>query len=263
VNKIVHEKNYELWSGLSEIYHDSRPIPPEIVIKIILSWLQKEPDTVVDIGCGTGLSTIIWNDIAKNIIGIEPNDDMRTTAKKNVESDCIIFMNGVSNKTNLPSDYADIITVSQAFHWMDIDSTLLEFYRVIKPGGVLAIYDFILPPILGWEVEEAFAELRAKCHKIIYSQETPPVHNDKDTYNDRIKLFGKFRYSREVKCHNVKIYTLHKLMDFLYDTSMSNIAIKIDDTIKYDIDELNGLVNAKCVDEVEVIFAYNIVIAVK
>ena len=113
--KKVHEKNFEQWNGLSETYHISRPVPPEIIVKIILSWLQHEPDTIVDVGCGTGLSTIIWIGIAQNIIGIEPNDDMRETAEKKTNSGCIVFKNGVSNKTNLPSGYADIVTVSQAF----------------------------------------------------------------------------------------------------------------------------------------------------
>ncbi|MDR2183802.1 MAG: class I SAM-dependent methyltransferase, partial [Clostridiales bacterium] len=102
MQKIVHEKNYELWSGVSGTYHDNRPVPPQVIIKIILSWLKKEPEIVVDVGCGTGLSAIIWKDIAAKIIGIEPNDDMRTIAEKNVSCDSIAFSKGVSNETNLP-----------------------------------------------------------------------------------------------------------------------------------------------------------------
>ena len=263
MEKIVHEKNFEQWSGLSKIYHDIRPVPPEAIIKIILLWLKKEPETVVDVGCGTGLSTIIWNDIAKNIIGIEPNDDMRTTAEKNTVSDNIVFKKGFSNKTNLPSDYADVITVSQAFHWMDIDSTLFEFYRILKLGGVLAIYDFALPPIIGWEIEKAFLDLRAKCTEITYSQKTPPVHNDKNTYNDRIKSFCKFKYSREAMCHSVEKWTLEKAMGLFVNISNASFAMKIDTSIKKDVDEFCDLVKEKSSSEVEIIFPYKIVIAVK
>ena len=71
MEKIVHEKNIEQWNGMAEIYHSGRPtIPGEMITKIILSWLQKAPDTVVDIGNGTGRSTTIWKHIAKNVIGI-------------------------------------------------------------------------------------------------------------------------------------------------------------------------------------------------
>jgi len=266
MEKIV-DKNFEQWSGLSDEYHNSRPMPPKIIVKIILSWLQKEPDTIIDIGCGTGLSTIIWNDFAKNIIGIEPNNDMRTTAEKNAGSNRIEFKKGVSNETNLPSECADIITVSQAFHWMDIDSTLTEFYRVLKKGGVLALYDFVLPPIMGWEIEKAYLNLRQKCSKIIYSQEDPPIHNDKSTYNDRIKLFGKFRHSREVECHSEIEYTPQKLMDLIVDISNLKLAMKIDATFRKGVDELYysiyDLVRARYIGDNAIIFPYRIVIAIK
>ena len=263
MKKTVHEKNYEIWSGLSETYHDSRPLPPAFIVKIILSWLQKEPDTVVDVGCGTGLSTLIWDRIAKRIVGIEPNDEMRAIAEKIACSDSIVYKRGVSNETNLPSDYTDVITVSQAFHWMDIDSTLVEFYRILKKNGILAIYDFALPPVIGWEIEKAFIELRTKCSEIVYSQETSPVHNDKNTYNDRIKSFGKFRYSREAVLHNAEKWTQEKLMDFIVNISNADFAVKIDTAIKEDVDEFCALIKAKCSGEIEIIFPYKAVIAVK
>jgi len=263
MEKIVHEKNFEQWSVFPEVYHGNRPIPPEIIVKIIVSWLKRSPDVVIDIGCGTGLSTIIWKNIAAKIIGIEPNDDMRAIAEKYAGSGCITFMRGVSNETNLPADYADIITVSQAFHWMDIDSTLFEFYRILKTDGIVAIYDFMLPPVINWEIEKAFFQLRKKYSEIVYSQETPPVHNDKSTYNDRIKAFGKFRYSREVECHNVQRMTPQKVTEFLVSISNASFAVEIDAAYQKDVDAFCDFVKARCRDEVEIIIPYKVVIAVK
>ena len=263
MEQIVHEKNFEQWSGLSETYHDIRPVPPAAIIKTILSWLQKEADVVIDLGSGTGLSTTIWNDFAKHIIGIEPNDDMRSVAEKNANSDRVVFQKGVSNKTNLPSDYADVITVAQAFHWMDIDSTLSECYRVLKPGGVLAIYDFSLPPILDWAIERDFLALREKCSEIVYAQEIPPVHNDKNSYNDRIKAFGKFRFARESVCHSVEKWTLQKVMGFLVNISSADLAMKMDAAIERDVDAFLNFVKTRCGDTIELIFPYKMVIAVK
>jgi len=263
MGKLVHEQNYEQWSGLSEKYHSDRPLPPDIIVKIILSWLQRNPDTVVDIGCGTGLSTIIWNDIAKKIIGIEPNDDMRATAEKCYDFTKITFINGVSNDTSLVSDYADIVTVSQAFHWMDIDSTLIEVYRILKPGGVLAVYDFTIPPVLDWETEKSLLTLRERFSKIVYSQETPPIHNDKDSYNDRIILFGKFKHSRKVECHNKLLMTPQKAAEFCIGISNANFAVKADPMLRKDVDDFYAYVNNKYSGEVEVIIPYKMVIAVK
>ncbi|MCL2377235.1 MAG: class I SAM-dependent methyltransferase [Defluviitaleaceae bacterium] len=263
MEKTVNKKNFEQWSGLSEAYHDIRPTPPEAIIKIILAWLGKNPDVVVDVGCGTGLSTVIWKDVAAKTIGIEPNDDMRKTAEENAADGRVTFQKGLSNEMNLPADYADVITVSQAFHWMDIDSTLDEFYRVLKKDGVLAIYDFALPPIIDWEVEKAFLQLRTKCSEIYYAQEAPPVLNDKNTYCSRIKLHDKFRYVREAACHGIGKYTAQSVMKFALSTSNALYAMEIDSKIKKDVEEFFDVVRAKCSNELEIIFPYAIVIAVK
>ncbi|GJM69351.1 hypothetical protein HMSSN036_15670 [Paenibacillus macerans] len=43
-------------------------------------YLGRAPEYVADVGCGTGLSTMIWLKHAERVIGIEPNDDMRGVA---------------------------------------------------------------------------------------------------------------------------------------------------------------------------------------
>jgi len=263
LENIVNKINFEQWNGLSEKYHNDRPIPPEVITTIIMSWLQKKPETVVDVGSGTGLSTVIWNDIANKIIGIEPNDDMRDTAKKNNDHAHIDFKKGLANDTGLPSVFADVITVSQAFHWMDIDSTLSEFYRLLKPDGVLAIYDFIMPPVVNWEVEMASSTLREVFSDIVYSQETPPVHNDKSTYNDRIVSFGKFRCSRRVEFHKTEIMTPEKIATFLICISNAYFAIQTDPSLRKRVNDFFDFVTCKINGEVEVIIPYQMIIAVK
>lgn len=40
---------------------------------------------------------------------------------------------------------ADLLTVGFAFHWLDQRTFLREAARVLKPGGVLAIYNMYFP----------------------------------------------------------------------------------------------------------------------
>jgi trans-aconitate methyltransferase len=69
------------FSGFSKLYDNVRPVPPEKVCAILLNLLNKQKvATVVDLGCGTGLSTSMWKHYAENVIGLEPNDDMRQLA---------------------------------------------------------------------------------------------------------------------------------------------------------------------------------------
>jgi SAM-dependent methyltransferase len=256
------ENIFEIWSGTSNNYHESRPFPPKIILEIILSWLNRQPDVVVDVVCGTGLSTVIWGDIANKVIGVEPNNDMRATADENNHYANISFIEGLSSNTGLSSDSADIITISQAFHWMDIESTLHELYRVLKTGGVMAIYDFALPPVVGWKLEDTFLRFREKCSAITYTKEVPPVNPDKNVYYERIKEFGKFRCLREAECHSKEKWPPQKPIGFLLNISNAEFALRINDGVKTDIERFVNFVSENYEHE-NVIFPYKILLAVK
>jgi len=88
-------------------------------------------------------------------------------------------------------------------------------------------------------------------------------YNDKNTYNDRIKSFGKFRFLREVECHNIKKWPLEKLMGFLVNISNAGFAMGIDNIIKNDIAKFLELGKESCSGETEIVLPYKIVIAVK
>ena len=265
MEQLVNEMNVKKWDGFSELYHNCRPIPPDVITKIILTWLKREPKIVVDIGSGTGLSTKIWDGIAKKIIGIEPNDDMRATAERFSKSNNIIYKKGFSNDTSLPSDYADIITVATAFHWMDVDSTLIEIHRILKDGGIFAIYVSGYPSIMDWMVDKAFRELSDKCADISYSQKKSAKHNIRDgiSYLEKIKHFGKFKYSKEAACHSEEKCTYQRLMDLTLTQGSINDALKINPSLNKQINEFSDLIKTRCGAEFNIIFSYKVWITIK
>ncbi|WP_339063482.1 class I SAM-dependent methyltransferase [Tepidibacillus marianensis] len=134
--------NIERFSGFADLYDANRPQPPITVIDILINYLRREPNLVVDLGCGTGLSTCIWKDNAKKVIGIEPNGDMLAKArlKLKIRTDVnnLLFEQGVSHQLKLESNSVDIVTCSQSFHWMEPKSTVEEVSRVLVNGGVFA-----------------------------------------------------------------------------------------------------------------------------
>ena len=42
----------------------------------------------------------------------------------------------------MPDDSCDVITVAQALHWFDLDSFYTEAKRILKRGGVLAVWAY-------------------------------------------------------------------------------------------------------------------------
>ncbi len=46
---------------------------------------------------------------------------------------------GQAEATGLPEASVDVVTMFQAFHWCDGARALVEFARILRPGGVLAV----------------------------------------------------------------------------------------------------------------------------
>lgn len=201
-------KNAARFEGFADTYHSARPSCPAVVTDILMKYLGGAPETVVDIGCGTGLSTLIWADIAGRVIGVEPSDDMRAVAVAasgkyhNVE-----YIKAFSNDTGLETEMADIITCSQSFHWMEPVSTLSEVNRLLKPDGVFAAYDCDWPPVCSAEVELEYNRLFDKVREIEdtdASYKSAFVRFPKDKHLESIRRCGHFRYTRELVFMNAE-----------------------------------------------------------
>lgn len=141
-------KSTERFSGLADIYAASRPsYPIEAIDFIIKTTGLNRNSFMVDVGCGTGISTRIFADRGIKILGIEPNEDMLLSAQRasvqkgdSAAGDTINLSNpqyacGTAEHTGLPDDHADVVLSAQAFHWFEPDKALAEFHRVLKTGG--------------------------------------------------------------------------------------------------------------------------------
>lgn len=104
-------------------------------------------DVAVDLGCGTGLSLKGLEAISDRLIGIEPADEMRAIAAENLpEAD---IRKGTGDATGLEDGSSDLVTVATAFHWFDRDKSFTEIARILRPGGVFAVYRYDFPVIVG------------------------------------------------------------------------------------------------------------------
>ncbi|MCX7772266.1 MAG: class I SAM-dependent methyltransferase [Clostridia bacterium] len=204
----VNLNNIERFSGFSDTYDAYRPEAPEEICRILLDYLGRSPELVVDLGCGTGLSTTMWRTRAQRVIGIEPNDDMRRKAVEKLSAlstSNVSFMKGYSHETCLLDQSVDILTCSQAFHWMDPQATLCEANRILKDEGVFAVYDCDWPPCVDWICEKAFSELVLDVSTMLDErmpeQERVRIWNKGDHLKN-IQGYGSFRFCREIVFHS-------------------------------------------------------------
>lgn len=203
------QSNVDRFSGFADLYDKNRPEAPEFIVDLLCGYLERKPALVMDLGCGTGLSTLIWRDRAERVIGVEPNDDMRSRAESKLGSDpekeSVSFVRGFSNPLDAADASVDIMTCSQSFHWMEPVSTLKEAHRVLKPGGIFAVYDCDWPPVLNWRLEEEYLRLTGKADELASQtadEENRAVKRDKDKHLNELKKSGAFRFTREIVFHN-------------------------------------------------------------
>ncbi len=127
------------FSGLAELYAKCRPDYPAEAIDFILTRCGLGPGArLVDVGSGTGISARLFARRGLEVIGIEPNADMRRQAEAEPplpNAPAPVYREGTAEATGLPDASADAVLAAQAFHWFNAAASLREFQRILRPGG--------------------------------------------------------------------------------------------------------------------------------
>lgn len=146
--RLVNETNAEVtplhtlnplnrFSDRAVDYAKYRPSYPDEAIATLLAGLGNPSQLVAaDIGAGTGIASRLLAEAGVHVIAIEPNAAMREAA---IPHPLVEFRDGTAEATHLPDASVDLVTCFQAFHWFNPEPTLLEFHRLLKPTGRLAV----------------------------------------------------------------------------------------------------------------------------
>ena len=122
-------------------YVKYRPGYPAGVLKLFREEMGLRPDSVIaDVGSGTGISSRLFLENGNAVYGVEPNAAMRAAAEEFLKDyPNFLSINGTAEETGLPTASIDIVVAAQAFHWFDASKTREAFWRVLKPGGYIAL----------------------------------------------------------------------------------------------------------------------------
>jgi len=90
-----------------------------------------------DLGAGTGLFTRELLSRGLEVSAVEPAAAMRAVLQRELEG--VTVLDGTGEATGLPGASQDLVTVAQAWHWMDVEQASAEIVRILRPGGVLGL----------------------------------------------------------------------------------------------------------------------------
>ncbi|SFW83867.1 class I SAM-dependent methyltransferase [Chitinophaga sancti] len=131
----------ERFSDRVDNYKKYRPGYPDSLIEFLAARVGLSGDSAVaDIGSGTGILTELLLKEGWTVYAIEPNAKMREAAETQLGAYAnFSSINGSGETTGLPDQSVQLITVAQAFHWIDPVLARKEFDRILLPGGHIAL----------------------------------------------------------------------------------------------------------------------------
>lgn len=125
------------FSDRADDYVRYRPDYPAAAIDWVLEGLgDLARIQVADIGAGTGISSRQIADRGPHVIAVEPNAGMRASAEPHPR---VIAHDGAAESTGLAGESVDLVLCAQAFHWFHQREAIVEFHRILRPGGRLAL----------------------------------------------------------------------------------------------------------------------------
>jgi SAM-dependent methyltransferase len=127
-------------------YDELRPsYAPEAVAWIAERGSLRGGSVVVDLAAGTGQLSRRFAPLGVELIAVEPAANMRTVLGERLPM--LRVEDGTAEAMPYTDGSIDAVVVGNAFHHFDSQAAFAEIHRVLRPGGILALF-------WAWSLEE-------------------------------------------------------------------------------------------------------------
>jgi ubiquinone/menaquinone biosynthesis C-methylase UbiE len=131
------DKTYGNFSPVAVAYTKVRRGYPQGVFDWLHEMILGGNPAVLDLGCGTGLSTRQLQADGFLVTGCDLSEQMIDEAR--LASQGIDYVVARAESLPFPDNHFDGVTAFTAFHWFDNSEALIEIYRILKNGGAFCV----------------------------------------------------------------------------------------------------------------------------
>lgn len=197
-------ENAQRFTGRAADYNEFRErYDPEVLLPRLRAWCGLQPSWLVaDIGAGTGMLADVFLANGNQVLAVEPNFEMRAACVALHSGARLKVFDACAEATSLASQSIDIVCAGRAFHWFDVDRSISEFRRILKPDG------WFLSVAFGRDEHETEANVEVKAllravsnaagHDVDAKYARLPECLTRDRHHEEIG--GTMRLSKEQFC---------------------------------------------------------------
>jgi SAM-dependent methyltransferase len=156
-----HPEYLDYFSEQSESYAAYRPGYPDDLFRFLASLVHCHR-IAWDAGTGNGQAA---RGLARHFDQVIATDASERQLAASQPHPNVTYRQAIAGRTSLPDGSVDLATVAQALHWFDRDAYFTETVRVVRPGGVIAVWGYTwtrispdLDAILARFADETLAE---------------------------------------------------------------------------------------------------------
>jgi len=175
------------FSGRAAEYARFRPRYPEELFAYV-GTIAPRRSTAWDCATGNGQAAVALAERFDRVIATDASAQQIESAKQHER---VEYRVAAAESSGLELQSIDLVTVAQALHWFDVPAFFTEAQRVLKPGGVIAVWGYnlltISPEIDAvvnrfysettgpfWPPERAIIEAGYGALELPFTEITPP-----------------------------------------------------------------------------------------
>ena len=148
IHIFMGQKFHDHFSGVAAKYADFRPRYPAVLFDY-LGTLAPKDSTVWDCATGNGQAAVDLAARFGRVIATDASQEQIAAATAHAK---VEYQVASSEQSGLADGSVALVTVAQAMHWFDLPKFYAEVKRVLRPGGVLAVWAYGINEVEGTAV---------------------------------------------------------------------------------------------------------------